>query len=151
MNIKVVVECEAGSDIKNVFDEVTLESKESFQVSRAYPFPYGFIQGTKSGDGDCLDCFVLTKQPLQPKEIVEVEVVGMFEQFETRNGVRKEDHNILAVLKGDNFTVDDEVRNMLQDFIEQVWDHREGKKVEVGKFLGIEEAEALISSSRDSL
>lgn len=151
MNIKVVVECEAGSDVKNVFDEITLENKESFQVSREYPFPYGFIQDTKSGDGDCLDCFILTSQSFKAKEIVEVGVIGMCEQFETRDNIKKNDHNILGVVKGENFVLNEEVRNTLKNFIEHVWDHREGKKVEVGKFLGTEEAEALVLFSRKQL
>jgi len=148
MNIKVIIECEAGSNIKHVFDESTLEDKKSFQVSREYPFPYGFIQNTKSGDGDCLDCFILTHKVLKVKEEVEVEVIGMFEQFETRDNIRKEDHNILAILKDENFIMTNEVEKVLKDFVEHVWDHRIGKKVEVGNFYGKEQAEYLITSSK---
>ncbi len=147
MNIKVIVECQAGSDIKNVFDEVTLKDKESFTVSRAYPFPYGFIQNTKSGDGDCLDCFIITKHPLETKSVVDVEVIGMFEQFETRNGIRKEDHNILAKFQDEDTEMTDEIRNILREFVLHVWDHRVGKKVEVGAFYGEKEAEVLIESN----
>jgi inorganic pyrophosphatase len=144
--IKVVVECLAESDTKNVFDEATLQEKESFTVSRKYPFPYGFIQGTKSGDGDCLDCFLITKRPLTIKEIVEVEVVGMFEQFETRDNTRKEDHNILVKFQDEDIDIDDTVKETLRDFVLHVWDHRVGKRVEVGNFYGKGESEALIKS-----
>ena len=142
--IKVVIECEAGSDKKNVFDEVTLEDKESFAVSRAYPYPYGFIQGTVSGDGDCLDCFILTRQSLAVKDIIEAEIIGMFEQFETRDGVTKEDHNILVKIKGEDFDLDENIKEDLREFVLHAWDHRVGKKVEVGNFYGKVEAELLI-------
>ena len=144
MNIKAVVECEAGSNQKNIFDEVTLEDKESFTVSRTYPFAYGFIPGTKSGDEDCLDSFILTTNPLKVKSQVEAEIIGMFEQFETRDGLRKEDHNILLRLKGEDFNLSEEVKATLREFVLHVWDHRIGKKVEVGNFRGPEEAEDLI-------
>jgi len=147
--IKVFIECEAGSDQKNVFDEVTLEHKESFTVSRKYPYPYGFIQNTKSGDGDCLDCFVLTDKILKVGEIISVEVIGMMEQFETRDGTTKEDHNILACLPSEVVSVTEELQNILSKFISHVWDHREGKKVEVGKFGSKAEAIGLIDSLKE--
>ena len=145
MTINVFIECEAGLDKKNVFNEETLEHKKSFTVSRKYPFPYGFIQGTKSGDGDCLDCFILTKQPLTVGEIIEVEIIGMMEQFETRDNVRKEDHNILAVLIGESVEINEELKKTLRDFVSHVWDHRIGKKVEVGNFYSKEAAEEWIT------
>ncbi len=145
MEIKVFIECGAGSDQKNVFDEITLEHKKSFAVSRKYPYPYGFIQGTKSGDGDCLDCFILTNKDLRVGSIVDVVVVGMMEQFETRDENKKEDHNILAVIKGEEKGINEEVKEVLTEFISHVWDDRVGKVVEVGKFYGESEAIKLIN------
>ncbi|MSU45319.1 MAG: hypothetical protein EXS47_01685 [Candidatus Zambryskibacteria bacterium] len=148
MNIQVIIECEVGSDQRNVFDEVTLQDKVTFTVARRYPFPYGFIQNTKSGDGDCLDCFVLTKQALKSKSMAEVEVIGMFEQFETRDGIKKDDHKIIARIENENVEVNEEIKNILKEFVLHVWDYRIGKKVEVGKFYGKEEAEALVKRLR---
>ncbi len=65
--MKVFIENEAGSDQKNVYNEKTLEYRETFTVSRKYPFPYGFILKTTSGDGDNLDCFVITEQKLKKR------------------------------------------------------------------------------------
>jgi len=144
MTIKVFVECEAGLDKKNVFNEETLEHEESFTVSRKYPFPYGFIQGTKSGDGDCLDCFIVTKRPFTVGDIIEAEVVGMMEQFETRGNVRKEDHNVLVIPVGESVETDEELKQTLRDFVSHVWDHRVGKKIEIGNFYSKEVAEKLI-------
>lgn len=148
MKIRVFIECEAGTDQKNVFDEKTLKFKDSFKVSRKYPYPYGFIQGTKSGDGDCLDCFVLTNRLLKTQDIVEVEVIGLMEQFETRNGVTKEDHNILACFSDEVIEVMEEVKEKLAEFTSHVWDHRMGKRVKVGRFGGKEAATQLINNCR---
>ncbi len=63
--MRVLIENEAGSRTKNTYDERTLAFVRSAQVSAAYPFPYGFAVGTKSGDGDAVDCFVLTDEPLK--------------------------------------------------------------------------------------
>ena len=68
----------------------------------------------------------------------------MFEQFETRGDIRKEDHNILVKFKDENLEINDEIRNLLKDFVLHVWDHRTGKKVEIGNFYGKKEAEILI-------
>ena len=38
--MKVFIENEAGSNIKNIHDEKTLEHKRRVEVSRPYPFPH---------------------------------------------------------------------------------------------------------------
>lgn len=53
--MKVFIENEAGSDQKNIYDEKALEYKRSHTISRKYPYPYGFILKTTSGDGDNVD------------------------------------------------------------------------------------------------
>jgi len=57
--MKVFIENEAGTNLKNIFNEDTLDFRKTVQVSAEYPFPYGFILDTKSGDGDNLDCFMI--------------------------------------------------------------------------------------------
>jgi inorganic pyrophosphatase len=49
--VQVLIENEAGSSDKNTFDERTLEFLHRARVSRAYPYPYGFVLGTRGGDG----------------------------------------------------------------------------------------------------
>jgi len=53
--LRVFIENEAGSRRKNIYDERTVTYLRTVDVSRAYPFPYGFVIGTRSGD--CVDCF----------------------------------------------------------------------------------------------
>ena len=142
--MKAFIENEAGSDQKNIYDEATFTYKKSYTVSARYPFAYGFLLGTKSGDGDGLDCFVLTDKPLRQGETIEIEPIGMFEEIEDG----EEDHKILAVPVGQTWDIDEELRRTFTAFSEQVFSHLPGKKKVVGRFLGLTEAEALINRSR---
>ena len=143
--MKVFIENEAGSDQKNLYNEKTLEYKKAVKVSRKYPFPYGFILGTTSGDGDNLDCFIVTKQELKTGQTVECEPVGLMEQIEDG----KEDHNVLARLKGENGEIGDKVKKELTEFVLHVFDHKPGKVVKVGRFLGKEDAGNYINQCLD--
>src|SRR5690349_221485 len=141
MKVKVFIENEAGSNQKNCFDEKTIEYIKTVTVSRAYPYPYGFIPNTVSGDGDNIDCFVLTNQKLKMGDRVEVELIGLVEQFE--DGMK--DHKVLAVPVGELAEVSDEVKARITDFILHVFDHKRTKEIKVGNFLGKEEAEKYLS------
>lgn len=142
--MKVFIENEAGSTKKNIFNEKTLEYKKTYNVSAPYPFPYGFILETTSGDGDNIDCFVLTNQQLKSREMVEVEPIGMFEQIENK----QEDHKIIAVLPGKNWEINEEIQTKLKHFIEQVFSHLPDHSISVGRFLGKDDALRLIEKSR---
>jgi inorganic pyrophosphatase len=50
MMVNVFVQNEAGSN-QNYHNERTFEFKFAETVSRAYPYPYGFIVGTDADDG----------------------------------------------------------------------------------------------------
>ncbi len=139
--MKVFIENEAGSDQKNLYNEKTLEYKKTVTVSRKYPFPYGFILGTTSGDGDNLDCFIITEQKLKTGQTIECEPIGIMEQIEDG----EEDHNILARLLGDEVTINKEIKSKLTEFVSHVFDHLVGKVVKVGRFLGKEEAMKCVS------
>ena len=138
--MKVFIENEAGSNKKNIFDEKTLEYKKAVEVSRKYPYPYGFVLETISGDGDNLDCFILTAKALKTGDIVDAEPIGMFEQVEDG----KEDHKILATINSESFSISEEVKTVFKNFTENVFSHRLGKTISIGKFLGKEEAKKLI-------
>ncbi len=136
--MKVFIENEAGSDKKNLYDEKVLEYKKTVTVSRKYPYPYGFILDTTSGDGDNLDVFVITDKKLKMGQIVECDPVGLMEQIETtlnQNNTEEEDHNVLAVFPDENIKIDDIVEKKLRDFVLHVFDHLPNKKVSVKDFL----------------
>lgn len=145
MIMNVFIENEAGSNQKNLYNEKTLEYRKMVEVSRKYPYPYGFILETTSGDGDNLDCFILTNKKLKTGAIIECEPIGIMEQFEDG----KEDHNVLAVLKDENIQVDSEIKERLTEFVSHVFDHRKGKVVKVGNFYGKKKVEEYIEKCKD--
>jgi inorganic pyrophosphatase len=142
--MSVFVQNQAGSDQKNHHDEKRLRWRHAVQVSRAYPFPYGFIPGTMAEDGCSVDCFVLTKQPLRMGDIVSCEPIGLMEQVEDA----EIDHNILACRPGEQLVVTNEMRDVLTDFVHHVFDHIPGKRIRVGRFLGRDAAKAHLRSHR---
>ena len=144
--IRVFVQNESGSDQKHLHDEKTVTYKETVTVSRAYPFPYGFILDTTSDDGDNLDCFVLTQRRLKTGEIVECEPVGLLEQIEDGD----KDHNILARLADETPAITEEMKATFREFITHVFDHIPGKRIAVGQFLSKEAAESHIRACSDS-
>jgi inorganic pyrophosphatase len=143
--IKVFIENPAGSRIKNIHDEKTLEFKGGIPVARAYPFPYGFILDTTSEDGDNLDCYVLTNRALCRGDIVECSVMGLMEQFEDG----EQDHNILATLVGESVALTEYVKSELKVFVNEVFCNQFGKSITAGEFLDAAPALNLIKQCRD--
>ena len=144
-SMKVFIQNEAGSFDKNIYDEKTLTFTGTARVSRAYPLPYGFIFNTTGDDGLNVDCFVLTKTSLDAGQIVECDAVGLMEQLEDG----KEDHNVLAVIRGEEERLDNKTKQKLIEFVSHVFDHVAGKTVLVGNFRGRESAIDYIRRHKD--
>ena len=152
--MKVFIENEAGSNLKNLYDEKTLVYKETIQVSRTYPYPYGFILNTTNEDGDNVDVFVLTNKKLQQGQIVEVEIIGLMEQFEkawhSEDDREEIDHNIISKLPNeDNIKYNQKVKQTLKEFVLHVFDHIRLNKTRVGKFYNQKVAIDFIQKNRD--
>lgn len=142
--MRVFIENEAGSRRKNIYDERTLAHVRTVDVSAAYPYPYGFVLGTISGDSDAVDCFVLTDAPLPSGTIVECEPLGLLEQIEDG----EIDHKVLAVLSGGEAGLDEAVVAALRNFIAGVFAHVPGKRMHVGRLLDRAAAEAYLLECR---
>ncbi len=142
--MQVLIENEAGSRTKNTYDERTLAFVRSAEVSAAYPFPYGFAIGTKSGDGDAVDCFVLTDKPLASGSIVECEPLALLEQVEDG----EIDHKVLAALAGTKPKLDDTTLAALKAFITGVFAHVPGKTMKIGRLLDRQAAESFLRASQ---
>jgi inorganic pyrophosphatase len=141
--MRVFIENEAGSKRKNTYDERTLTLLRTDEVSRAYPYPYGFVLGTRSGDGDAVDCFVLTARVLASGTVVECIAAGLLEQVEDG----EIDHKVLATLPGEIVALA-EAEPKLRDFVAKVFAHVPGKRISIGRLLGRAEAEAYIRTCR---
>lgn len=144
---KVFIDNPAHQSTKNLYNEKTLEYIRSTTVSMPYPFPYGFFLGTTSGDGDNLDCFVITRKPLRQAQQVAVVPIAVMEVLE--NG--ETDHKILARLDGEDETIElnQETKRILIEFIKGVFSHLPAKHMEIGRFLGRDAALEMIARSLD--
>lgn len=63
----------------------------------AVPYSYGFIPGTLAQDGDPLDVFVLSHEPLVPGCYVDIEPIFMYVCDDNGEG----DDKVVARIKGD--------------------------------------------------
>ena len=144
--MQVFIENQPGSRRKNIYDERTLRHLRTIDVSASYPYPYGFVVGTVSGDGDAVDCFVLTSEPLSAGTMLECDPVGLLEQIEDG----EIDHKVLAVPSGAAATIDNAVIAVLKEFISGVFSHVPDKRMEVGRLLDREAAESYLRQCRRS-
>jgi inorganic pyrophosphatase len=142
--MRVLIENEAGSRTKHSYDERTLALTGSATVSAGYPYAYGFAIGTRSGDGDAVDCFVLSKTPLKSGTVVECEPLALLEQIEDG----EVDHKVLAAPVGEVAMIDDGVLRNITAFVQAVFAHIPGKTMKIGRLLDRRAAEDFLERCR---
>lgn len=142
--LQVFIENEAGSREKKIFDERTHEQIGIRPVSAAYPFAYGFVIGTSGGDGDAVDCFVITTQPLRSGTTIACRPIALLEKIE--DGAI--DHKVIAAPKGDSIALSQADETALRTFVAGVFSHVSGKTTTVGRMLGREDAQDYVRRSR---
>ncbi len=125
---QMFVQAAAGSCDRNIYNERTLEFLETRPGSLPYPYPYGFIIGTNAEDGACVDCYLITRERLPAGTIVECEPAVLLEQHEDQ----EIDHKILAVMPGQELTVDENVLKEIEDFIYAAFAKHTEMKIRVG-------------------
>ena len=134
--IQVLIQVAAGSSDKNFYNERTLEYLETRHGSRPYPYPYGFIIGTRAADGDCVDCYLITKESLAPGTLVECEPIGLLLQDEDG----EIDHKVLAAIPGQVVMLGRELLQELQEFIHAIFAQYPEMRIRVGPILPREAA-----------
>jgi len=134
--IQVLIQVAAGSGDKRFYNERTLEYLETRHGSRPYPYPYGFIPGTRANDSDCVDCYLITRDRLTSGSLVACEPVGLLLQDEDG----ELDHKVLATLPGQEVTLGPELLQELQEFISALFAQYPGMRVRVGPILSREAA-----------
>ena len=138
--IRVFIENPAGSRLKHHHDEQTLELLRVEPVSGPYPYPYGFVPGTRGPDGDCVDCFIITERLLRTGELVDCEPIALMEQWEAG----MVDNNVLAVPVGEPLPDLAPVIPVLTRGILQLFSGMPGRETAVGRFLPADDAVAYL-------
>jgi inorganic pyrophosphatase len=134
--IKVCIEVEAGSCERHRYHAKTLQYEGTRLATRPYPYPYGFILGTRAADRENVDCYLITTAPLQAGTVVECEPIGLLEQEEDG----EVDHKVIAALPGQDVEGNEGLRQELRAFIVAVFAPFPDMHVRVGRLLPREAA-----------
>jgi inorganic pyrophosphatase len=97
--VQVFVEIPQGSRNKYEYDPSSglIRLDRVLYASVHYPAEYGFIPGTRGGDGDPLDALVLAYEPTFPGCLVPARPVGVLVMRDDKG----QDEKVLAVPAGD--------------------------------------------------
>lgn len=152
--IYVFIEIAKNSHIKYEYDPnlKALICDRVLHTPFKYDFNYGFIPNTLSLDGDPLDVVVIMDDELVPGCYIKCKILGLLET--------KDDHGIDPKLimcpcknvdpKYDVFRDIYDLSTSIRDRIQYFFTHYkdlENKKVEIGKWIGKEEANQLYYNS----
>jgi len=144
----VFVENPQGATTKIHHDEEKLTPLFEEPVSFPYPYAYGFVPGVMSGDGDCLDVFVISSEPIPSGTKMTCVAIALLEQWQNE----AEDHDILAVPVDELEQADaidlDEVRNNITEHMDEVFSHDPDRTLRVGDLRPASAAHALLRGER---
>jgi inorganic pyrophosphatase len=142
--IKVFIQSKAGSNLRLQVHKKTLQVLGTAALSAVHPWAYGFIINTRAVDGDCLDCFIVTRTPLTAGRFVNCQPAGLLEMWEEN----QPDHKILALLLNEQITFNREDRDVLAKFISTLFLSYPETKIRIGRLLPASAALALIYKSQ---
>ena len=155
-DFKVFIEIPIGSGVKYEVDEETgeLTVDRFLYTAFKYPFNYGYIVGTKGGDGDPMDVVILSSEAIVPGAVMKCHAIGVLET-EDEEGI---DAKVIAVptakidpLYGvyeDIRDIPPAILNKIKHFYENYKTIEPGKWVRVKEFKDAKEAETQIEASK---
>lgn len=97
--MKAIIEIPRGSYYKYEINKETNKLELDRVLHLPCPFNYGFIENTLSGDGDPLDIFIVSQEPIPPFTEVKFKVWGVL--ICEDNG--KEDNKVIAMIENDKY------------------------------------------------
>lgn len=98
--VNVIIETPKGSQNKYVYDEAMkiFKLKKTLPLGMTFPFDFGFVPNTKSGDGDPLDVLVIMEEPAFAGCMVKCRVIALLKaKQQERNGDELRNDRIVAV------------------------------------------------------
>ena len=144
LQFDVFVENPQGAMTKIHHDEEKLVPLFEEPVSWPYPYAYGFVIGVEGGDGDSLDVFVISENPIPSGTRMTCVAIALLEQWQNED----EDHDVIAVPFdeiGDADNIDlEEVRANITKHMSEVFSHDPNRTLRVGEFLDASVAERLV-------
>jgi inorganic pyrophosphatase len=155
MNVTVQIEIGIGQTVKYEIDHHTnkIICDRFLHGPFTYPFNYGYIVGTMSGDGDPLDAVVICRPSLQAGCFIECRIIGALITSDEKG----RDEKILLVpttkidpssmdIK-DYMDLDAHTLNEIKYFFEHYKDLEKGKFVKIENFVHANEAIMIYNNS----
>ncbi len=148
MEVLVHIEISKNSRIKYEFDKELnmLFCDRVLPVPFSFPFNYGFIPNTLSGDGDPLDVIIYMEEPLVPNSLIKCRIIGALETIDEKG----EDIKIICVpLKNVSFNescienmedINNHFITKIKYFYKHYKDLEDDKEVKLGKIINKDEA-----------
>lgn len=98
-NLNVLIETPKGSRNKYAFDDETgfFQLKKTLPAGMVFPFDFGFVPGSKAGDGDPMDVLVLTDAPTFPGCLVDCRILGIVKVEQEEDGKPIRNDRVIAV------------------------------------------------------
>ncbi|GAA4731108.1 inorganic diphosphatase [Flavisolibacter ginsenosidimutans] len=157
-SVDVVIETPKDCRNKYAWDEKekVFRLKKILPLGSVFPFDFGFVPGTKGGDGDPLDVLVIMDEPAFPGCVLECRIVGVLKARQTERDKKTETNDrligvsVLSELYSDIEDINALSENILRQ-IEQFfvsYNQLAGKKFEPQGWAGAEEARKLIATAR---
>ena len=153
--ILVFIEIAKNTNIKYEYDKElnAIICDRILYTPFSFPFNYGFIPNTLSGDGDPLDALVYMEQPLVPGCYIKCRIIGCLETVD-ENG---EDAKLILVptkkvspFEADINTIDDLPKIFLEKvtYFYKHYKDLEKKHVQIGRLLGKDDAIQIYNNSK---
>ena len=155
MEILVQIEISKNSSVKYEFDKELnmLVCDRILPGPFIFPFNYGFVPNTLSGDGDPIDVILYMEEPLVPNSLIKCTIIGALETTDEKG----EDIKLICVPTKKisyNDSHIDSVDNLPPHFIKKIiyfYEHykdlEKGKYVKIGNIIDKEKATDIYTKS----
>ena len=128
--IKAQVEISKGSNIKYEIENGNIFLDRILPNPHVFPYNYGYVPETLSGDGDPLDIIILSEYSLLPTCMLDVEVIGMIETID-ESGV---DPKLIGIIPSEKRQqqISNTEMERIKYFLQHYKDNEKNKFVEIG-------------------
>lgn len=130
------IEISKNSNIKYEYEDNKLKLDRILPNSNVFPYNYGYIPNTLSGDGDPLDIIIISDYELVPGCYCDVDIKGVIETKDEK-GI---DPKLYGIIKGEKKEINKDDMDRIIYFLSHYKDGEKEKFVEINGIYGIEKA-----------
>lgn len=154
-DIIVYIEISKGTNVKYEYDHIlnALVCDRILYTPFMFPFNYGFIPNTLSGDGDPLDALIYMDESLVPGSYIKCRLLGALETTDDKGNDTKLIMVPSKMVSPQEANIE-QMKDLPNMFIEKViyfykhYKDLENKNVTIGKILNKEEAYKIYHNSK---